>query len=186
MWSPDSTQIAFVAAANPFVAFMDKQDIYLLDLPNNAVKKIVALPGPYFSPMFSPDGKELAFVTWLGQSDFFYANSHIALVELAKVLDKTAATPSDVCDLTAKFDEVPSPVGWGPEGIYFTGYQKTRVDLFRINPQTGDIRQITLPEPSVIEGVSFTLDFRTMAFVTEDTSHMTELYVSDVPSRPRN
>jgi WD40-like Beta Propeller Repeat len=111
----------------------------------------VTLPGPYFLPMFSPDGKELAFLTWLGQPDFIYANCHIAIVELAKVLDKAAAIPSDVRDLTAKFDEDPSPVGWGPDGIYFTAYQKTNVDLFRTNPQTGDIRQITSPESLVIE-----------------------------------
>src|SRR5207247_2518461 len=60
--------------------------------------------------------------------------------------------------------------------------QKTNVDLFRINPQTGDIRRITSPKASVIEGVSFTRDFKTMAFVTEDNSHMTELYVSDLAS----
>jgi dipeptidyl aminopeptidase/acylaminoacyl peptidase len=93
-----------------------------------------------------------------------------------------AAIPSDVRDLTAKFDEDPSPVGWGPDGIYFTAYQKTNVDLFRTNPQTGDIRQITSPESLVIEAVSFTRDFGSMAFVTEDASHMTELYVSSIAS----
>lgn len=34
----------------------------------------------------------------------------------------------------------------------------------------------------MIEGVSFTRDFKTMAFITEDASHMTELYVSGVAS----
>jgi dipeptidyl aminopeptidase/acylaminoacyl peptidase len=122
-WSPDSTQIAFAATANPLLAFFGDQDIYLLELSkNNAVKKIVALPGPDFSPMFSPDGNELAFLTWLGQPDFFYANSHIAVVELAKVLNKAANAPSDVRDLTAKFDENPNPPGLGvgchlPHGI---------------------------------------------------------------------
>jgi WD40-like Beta Propeller Repeat len=37
--------------------------------------KIVALPGPDRSPMFSPDGKQLAFTTSLGQPNFFYANT---------------------------------------------------------------------------------------------------------------
>jgi dipeptidyl aminopeptidase/acylaminoacyl peptidase len=182
-WSPDSAEIAFTATANPLLAFMGNQAIYLLEVSNNnAVKKIVTLPGPYFSPMFSPDGKQLAFLTWLGQPDFFYANCHIAVVEIAKVLDKSAATLLDVRDLTPKFDEVPSPVEWGPDAIYFTAYQKTMVDLFRINPRTGDIRQIASAEPLVIEGVSFTRDFETMAYVSEDASHMTELYISDVES----
>jgi dipeptidyl aminopeptidase/acylaminoacyl peptidase len=59
-WSPDSTRIAFSATRNPLLAFGGDEDIYLLDLTkNNAVKKIVALPGPDGSPMFSPDGKQL-------------------------------------------------------------------------------------------------------------------------------
>jgi len=182
-WSPDSAQIAFTATPNPLLAFVGHQDIYLLELSkNHGVKKIVTLPGPEFSPMFSTDGKELAFLTWLGQPDFFYANSHIAVVAVAKVLDKAATTPSDVWDLTAKFDENPSPVEWGPDGIYFTAQQKTNTHLFRINPQTGDIRQITSPDDFLLEGISLTRDFKTIAFVTEDASHMTELYVSSVAS----
>jgi dipeptidyl aminopeptidase/acylaminoacyl peptidase len=161
---------------------MDRQALYLLDLgKSNTVKKIVGFPGPYFSLMFSPDGKQLAFLSWLGQPGFFYANGHIAVVDVAKVLDRMAATPSDVLDLTTRFDEVPSPVAWAPDGIYFTAYQKTDVKLFRVNPQTGDIRQISANH-SVIEGVSFTRDFKTMAFIAEDSSHMTELYVSSMDS----
>jgi dipeptidyl aminopeptidase/acylaminoacyl peptidase len=182
-WSPDSKQIAFAATANPLLAFVGNQDIYLLELSkNNSLKKIVALPGPEFAPMFSTDGKELAFLTWLAQPDFFYANSHIAVVELAKVLDKAAINPSDVRDLTAKFDESPSPVEWGRDGIYFTAQQKTNAHLFRVSPETGVIRQVSSPDPLLIEGLSFTGDFKTMAFVTEDASHMTELYVSSVAS----
>ena len=109
-WSPDSTRIAFSAAPNPLLAFNGDEDIYLLDLTkNNEVKKIVALPGPDGSPMFSPDGKQLAFGTALAQPYYFYTNGHIAVVDLDAVLAKTATTPADVRDLTAKFDEDPQP-----------------------------------------------------------------------------
>ncbi|MGB9432542.1 MAG: hypothetical protein WBQ89_09895, partial [Candidatus Acidiferrum sp.] len=71
-WSPDSTQIAFSATANPFLAFRGDQDIYLLNLSkNNSVKKIVALAGPDSNPTFSPDGKELAFQTSLAQPYYY-------------------------------------------------------------------------------------------------------------------
>jgi Tol biopolymer transport system component len=56
-WSLDSTEIAFTAAANPLLAFMRNQAIYLLELSkNNAVKKIVTLPGPYFRQCFRRTG----------------------------------------------------------------------------------------------------------------------------------
>src|SRR3984957_3549391 len=103
--SPDSTRVAFSAAHNPLLAFMKDEHIYLMDLPRStsgpaSVSKIVAMSGPDRSPIFSPDGKQIAFVTSLGQPKFFYANSHIALVDVAAVLAKPALTPGDVRDLT--------------------------------------------------------------------------------------
>ena len=103
--SPQSDRIAFSAGHNPLLAFIKDEDIYLLDLPRagsspGAVSKIVALPDSDGSPMFSLDGKQLAFVTSLGQPNFFYADSHIALVDLATVLKKPAVSASDVRDLT--------------------------------------------------------------------------------------
>ena len=186
-WSPDSTQIAFSATANPFLAFRGDQDIYLLDLSkNNSVKKIVALAGPDSNPIFSPDGKELAFQTSLAQPYYYYANSHIAVVELASILDKTATTPSDVRDLTGKFDEDPYPLEWGPDGVFFAGLQKMSVHLFRVDPKSGEIHRITSPDSLMMEEGSFTPDCKTVAFVTQDPTHMAELFVSSVsPFAPK-
>jgi dipeptidyl aminopeptidase/acylaminoacyl peptidase len=182
-WSPDSRRIAFVAAASPLLTSNRTQDIYLLELSQEkTVKKIVGLAGPDFSPMFSPDGKELAFLSWLGQPDYYYANLHIAVVEVARVIDKAATGPSDVRDMTAHFDEVPNLLGWGPTGIYFSAYLRTNVQVFNIEPHGGEIRQITQPNNLLIESASFTQDFRSMAFAAEDVSHMAELYVSPIAS----
>ncbi len=77
-WSPDSTRVAFSATHNPLLAYGAEEDIYLLDLAHgNTVSKIVALPGPDTSPMFSPDGKQLAFYTSFAQPFYYYANGHI-------------------------------------------------------------------------------------------------------------
>ena len=186
-WSPDSTQIAFAATANPLLAFRGDQDIYLLDLSkNNSTKKIVALPGPDSNPMFSPDGKELAFQTALAQPYFYYANGHIAVVQLARVLDKPAATLGDVRDVTAKFNEDPYPIDWGPDGIYFGAEQKTNAHLFRADPLSGEIRRITSPDTLLLEEASFTPDFKSLAFITEDATHTRELFVSRVaPFAPK-
>jgi dipeptidyl aminopeptidase/acylaminoacyl peptidase len=186
-WSPDSTRIAFSATKNPLLAYSGEEDIYLLDLSEtNAIKKIVALTGPDSSPMFSPDGKELAFYTALGQPYYYYANGHIAAVELSAVLSKPAATAADVRDLTANFDEDVQPIDWGPDGIYFAAEQKTNAHVFRVNALSLAIERISAPETLLIEDGSFTADFKTAAFITEDPTHMTELYVSATkPFAPR-
>jgi len=186
-WSPDSTKIAFSAAPNPNLSSSGERDIYLLDLSNNnSVTKIVALPGPDTNPVFSPDGKQLAFATALAQPYYYYANEHIAVVDLSAVLSKPATTPADVRDLTAAFDEDPDLADWGPDGIYFGAQQKTSAHIYRVDPQTREIRRITSPDSLLIEDASATADFKTLAFMAEDATHMTEIYVSSVaPFAPR-
>jgi len=180
-WSPDSTRIAFAATPNPMLAFRGKEDIYLLDLAHdNAVHNLVALEGPDREPVFSPDGKQIAFVTALAQPYFYYANTHIAVVDVEQAIARTARTPADVRDLTANFDEDPQLVDWGPDGIYFGAYQKTSQHLFRLNPTTRAITRITAPDAFNLEEVSFTQDFSSMAIIAEDAAHMAEVFVTPV------
>jgi dipeptidyl aminopeptidase/acylaminoacyl peptidase len=100
------------------------------------------------------------------------------VVDVATVLAKPATAATDVRDLTAKFDEDPQAIDWGPDGIYFAAEQKTDAHIFRVNPASLEIHRITSPDTLLIEGGSFTADFKTAAFITEDPTHMTELYVS--------
>jgi len=186
-WSPDGTRIAFSATPNPLLAFGGDEDIYLVDLAHeNAVHPIVTLDGPDGDPVFSPDGRQLAFSTALAQPYYYYANSHIAVVDVEKVLAQPARSPSDVQDLTAKFDEDPRLSDWGPDGIYFVAQQKTATHVFRLGPRTREIVRVTAPDAWNVDDVSFTRDFKTMAVAAEDGTHMTEIFVSALaPFSPR-
>jgi dipeptidyl aminopeptidase/acylaminoacyl peptidase len=181
--SPQSDRIAFSAGRNPLLAFIKDEDIYLMDLPRagsapGAVSKIVALPGPDGSPLFSLDGKQLAFTTSLGQPNFFYANRHIALVDLAKVMKRAAVTAADVRDLTQSFDEDPDALAWVPGGLYFDATQKMTAELFRLDPSTGQIQPISAGGHLIIDESSVTPDGDAIAFTADDSTHLTELYIS--------
>ncbi len=182
--SPDSTRVAFSAGHNPLLAFMKDEDIYLLELPAAGaaagaakVSKIVALPGPDRSPMFSLDGKQLAFVTSLAQPRFFYANSHIALVDLETVLQKPAASAADVRDLTKSFDEDPDAISWVPGGLYFGAVQRMTAKLFRLNAAL-QVQPVSTDDRLIINETSVTPDGESIAFTADDATHLTELYVS--------
>jgi dipeptidyl aminopeptidase/acylaminoacyl peptidase len=180
-WSPDSTRIAFAATHNPLLAFRGDEDIYLVDLArDNAVHTLVALDGPDGDPVFSPDGKQLAFSTALAQPYFYYQNRHIAVVDVEQALTHTARTPADVRDLTAKFDEDAHLIDWGPDSIYFGAQQKTYAHLFRLNPETRAIARISAPDDFNLDEASFTKDFSALAFLAEDASQMAEVFVSPV------
>ncbi len=93
---------------------------------------------------------------------------------------KTATTPADVRDLTAKFDEDPRLDDWGPDGIFFESLQKTSVHLFRLDPSNAQIARITSPDSYILNDASFTKDFKNIAVVASDAKHVGELYVSPV------
>jgi len=183
--SPQSDRVAFSAGHNPLLAFLQDEDIYLLDLPRagaspGAASKIVALPGPDGTPMFSLDGKQLAFQTSLGQAKFFYANTHIAVVDLATVLTKPATAAGDVRDLTKSFDEDPGAPAWVPGGLYFGASQKMTANWFRLDAASGQIQPVSTDEHSLIYEASITPDGNSIAFTADDATHLTELYVSSL------
>ncbi|MGH9481158.1 MAG: prolyl oligopeptidase family serine peptidase, partial [Terriglobales bacterium] len=178
-WSPDGRRIAFSATPNPMLADGSDSDIYLIRAePGAAPHKIVALAGPDTNPVFSPDGTQLAFNTALAQPDSFYANQHIASISVTAALDRAAATPADVRDLTAGFDEDPHLIAWGPEGLYFSAGQKTTAQVFRLPPGGGAAQRITAAGTYRAIGASFTHDFQHWAFITADSAHMSEVAVS--------
>jgi len=178
-WSPDSKLIAFSAAKSPSLPAAIDTDIYIADLAHDhQVRLAVALSSPDDNPVFSPDGKQLAFNTALDQPYFFYANSRIAVVDVDKVFSAPARTPADVRDLTAKFDEDPFLIDWGRDGIYFAAQQKTSRHLFRLDAQSLRITRITTPDAFYLDDTSFSKDFKTIAFAAEDATHMPELYVT--------
>jgi dipeptidyl aminopeptidase/acylaminoacyl peptidase len=174
-WSPDGSKIAFTGAANPLLAFGGSADIYLVDLAHdNAVRKIVALDGPDTNPRFSPDGTQLVFTTSLAQPYYFYANDHIATIRV----DGAAATkPADITDLSSSFDEDTSVIDWAPEGIYFTALQKTNSHLFRLDPRTKTVARVTAPDTFSIGAVSFSRDFKTMAYTAGTATSISEVFV---------
>jgi dipeptidyl aminopeptidase/acylaminoacyl peptidase len=180
-WSPDGTRIAFSATHAPLLAFQGNEDIYLVDLSQpNAIHRIVALNGPDGDPVFSPDGKQIAFATALAQRYFYYTNGHIAVVDVDRALQEPARTPADVQDLTSNFDEDAYLYDWGADGIYFGALQKTSAHVFRVDPLTRKITRITEPSNFFAEDVSFTKNFKTIAVSAEDGRHMAEIYVSPV------
>jgi dipeptidyl aminopeptidase/acylaminoacyl peptidase len=181
--SPQSDRIAFSAGHNPLLANINDEDIYLTGFPGAgsgpaAVSKIVALPGPDRSPMFSLDGKQLAFVSSLAQPQFFYANTHIAVVDLGAVLKRPAMTAADVRDVTQNFDEDPDAFAWVPSGLYFAAVQKMTAKLFRLDASNWQIQPLSKDDHLIINEATVTPDGDAIAFTADDAVHLTELYVS--------
>jgi dipeptidyl aminopeptidase/acylaminoacyl peptidase len=170
-WSPDSTRIAFSAAKDPDLGSSDTSDIYVLNVSDKTIKKIVDTKGPDSSPLWSPDGKQVAYQTSNAREFFYYANSYIAVVPAE------GGTPRV---LSESFDESPGLLDWSPDGIYFASQQKTSSHLFRLNPTTKAVERVSNPADVAVSQFSFTRDFKQLAFVAAGANIYPEVCVSDM------
>jgi dipeptidyl aminopeptidase/acylaminoacyl peptidase len=170
-WSPDGSKIAFSATVNPDLIQGTTSDVYMLNLADDSVKKIVSLPGPDSNPRFSPDGKQLVFSSAMGQTIYFANNSRLALVSV------DGGTPRSITD---SFDENPGVVDWKPDGIYFQSLQKTASHLFRLDPASGKIIRLSSPDDLMAGGFSLTRDAKKVAFTASSPTSINEVFVSPV------
>ncbi len=175
-WSPDGKKIAFGATINPDLIQGGTSDIYVLDLADDSVKKIVNQPGPDTSPRWSPDGRRIVFSSYLGRASYFAANARLAAV---------AAEGGPVRSLTDAFDENPGFVAWRTEGIYFSGLQKTAGHLFRLDPESLKIERITGPDGFIGGAFSLSADGKRMAFSAASPTTLNEVCVSGFPFQPK-
>ncbi len=82
------------------------------------------MKGSDFSPVWSPDDKQIAYMTSkiaLGQEFNFNGILYIAVVSAKGGVPRV---------ITEKFDESPGLIGWSPDGIYFSALQKNLQSSF--------------------------------------------------------
>ena len=169
--SPDGKRIAFSATRDPDLGSQDTETIYVLDLADMHVRKLLDSAGPHSRPRWSPDGKQIAFVTSNGQPFFFYANRYIAVIPAEGGKPKV---------LSEAFDEDANLIDWGPDGIYFSALQRTSAHIFRMDPESGAVKRLTGPQQFHAAEASFTRDHRTLAGIGAAPNRFAEVYVSPV------
>jgi len=174
-WSPDGTKIAFSATINPDLINGATSDLYILNLADDKVGKIVAQPGPDSGPLWSPDGKSILFSTAMGRSDYFARNTVLAIVP---------AEGGPIKPLTGAFDENPGAVAWNADGIYFSSLQKAAAHLFRLDPVSLRIERVTAPDEGMFSGFTFAKDGKRLAFTSASAVSLPEVCMSGFPFKP--
>ncbi|MGJ5816968.1 prolyl oligopeptidase family serine peptidase [Paludibaculum fermentans] len=176
-WSPDSMRIAFSAPRDVDLSHGDTADIYVLNVKDKGLKKLVNTPGPDSNPHWSPDGKWIAYETANGEPFFYFKNAHLAAV---------SAEGGPARMLTANFDEEPSLIDWTDDGIWFSALQKTASTVFLLDPKQ-DTYRAAFGDSRFSPGTpSFSKDRRWMAFTGSALDDFAEVYLSPVaPFEPK-
>lgn len=137
-WSPDGVKLAYTCKKLKGKAFAEStnSDIYLYDIAGNTTENITEdLPGYDRYPVFSPDGKKLAFMS-METPGYEADKERLMIVDLS---DRTKRY------LTAGFDQDAQHFTWSDDGkqLYFISGTKATYQIYAIDPMEGAIRQIT-------------------------------------------
>ncbi len=167
-WSPDGSQIAFSAYPNSLTKSFSKADLFVLDVQGGQVRKLVEREGADTYPVWSPDGKSIAFNS--SGTETYFVNTEICTV------------PSQggkwTC-VTEAFDEDASLSEWKEDGIYFGAFQGMSYHLFRMNADGSAITPLTEGEEFRGRGFSLSADGSRMAFSFVSADHYPEVYWSE-------
>jgi len=170
-WSPDGMRIAFSATVNPDLIQGTTGDVYVLNLADDSIRKIVSQDGPDNGPRWSPDGKQIVFSTTMGRQPAYAINSRLAVV---------SADGGTVRSITDTFDESPNVLDWKSDGIYFSALQKTASHLFRLDPVSASITRITQPDNLLAGSASLSRDGQTLAFTASSPTSLAEVFVTNI------
>lgn len=165
--SPDSIEVAFVMNADPVPATSTNTDIYTVPIAGGEIHKITIGLGADNSPLYSPDGKLLAFRS---QARAGYESDRWRLIVLDRATGKIA-------NLTEALDRWVESMTWLPdsERLVFTSEDRGRTGLQMIAVSGGGLRPI-ISGASTLDDVQFTPDGDTMIYTQQSGSKPAEIF----------
>ncbi len=172
--SPDGKTIAYTCKKKEGMqyAISTNSDIYLYDILMNTTHNFTKSNTGYdMNPVYSPDGKKLAWLSM--EQDGFEADKNDIIVYDYETQLKT--------NLTAEHDLTVSDFTWGADGktIYFKSVTEATYQLFELDVKKGKIEQLT-------EGVH---NYTSVAFAgdvliggKQSMNHPTDIYSVEIKS----
>jgi len=136
-WSPDGKQIAFTSnRSTPDPDATRDSNIWIVAADNTDkgahITQLTTNPAPDDQPVWSPDGKWIAYVTELDPHLFYYSTQHLAVIP---------ATGGEPKVLTTAFDRTIRRPRFSADGksLYFTADDDGTVNLCKIPSAGGDV-----------------------------------------------
>jgi dipeptidyl aminopeptidase/acylaminoacyl peptidase len=132
--SPDSQELAFTSNITEHDAWSTNNDIFVLPLAGGTPKKISTSPGSDSTPLYSPDGK---YIAWHMQQRDGYESDKFNLVIFERASGK-------ITNLTQNFDRWVGSFVWSPDSktIYFSAEDKGESPIYSLAASGGSAQEI--------------------------------------------
>ena len=124
-FSPDSKEIAYTSNIDEFQATSTNSDIWIVPVTGGTPKKITTNPGSDSTPLYSPDGKWIAYRSQLRGG---YESDRFRLMLYERASGK-------ITDVAPNFDRWVDSMSWSPDSktIYFTAENEGEAPIYRID-----------------------------------------------------
>ena len=167
VFSPDSTQITYVSNTDPEPATSTNSDLFAVAAAGGEAKRITTNPGADEGPLYSPDGKYLAYRT---QTRAGYESDQWRLA----VMDTQTGTMNTLADSLDRWIE---EFTWSPDSkrLFFTIDDHGARPLMMIPAAGGPISTIA-HGPTSMSSMQFTADAHTLIYAEQSGSKPVELY----------
>jgi dipeptidyl aminopeptidase/acylaminoacyl peptidase len=132
--SPDGREVAFVRNDDPVEATSTNAELYVVPVSGGPARKIAGSPGYDGGPLYSPDGRLIAF---RAQERPGYEADRWRL----KVYDRAAGATRT---LTEAFDRQVEGYAWSPDSrtLYFSAAEGGREPIFSVPAAGGEVKRV--------------------------------------------
>lgn len=165
--SPDGKEVAYVANRDPVPAISTNHDIYTVPISGGPATQITINPGADVSPLYSPDGKYLAFRS---QARAGFESDRWRLM----LFDRTTKR---LTSLTESLDRPVESFTWARDGsrLFFVAQDRGRGVLYSVSVNGGGLRAV-ISGPVHVDDVQFSPDGKTMVFSQQSGSSPVEIF----------
>ncbi|MCL5992193.1 MAG: S9 family peptidase [Bacteroidetes bacterium] len=168
-WAPDGKEIAYTSKKVSNYVQTTNSDIYIIPVIGGEAKNITKeLKGADFDPLYSPDGKWIAFHS---QEREGFESDRIRLMLYNR-------QNGDIKELSQKLDQWVGKMVWAPDSksIYFSAEDKATVQIYRIQIEDASWKIITSGRYNFDVGLDISKDGKTLVCGRRDMTKATELY----------
>lgn len=170
-FSPDSKEICFTAVTDPVEAISTNADLFLVPVSGGAAKRITTQKGFDGEPVYSPDGKYIAFHAQLTPG---YESDRWRVMLYDRATGK-------IENLTEGFDRSAAELAWSADSntIYFTAENETQQPIYEMPAQAGATPKKLIAN-SYNSGISLSSDGKTLVFERTSLTKPAEVYASAI------
>ena len=156
--SPDGSEVCYAMNADPTPATSTNADLYVVSMAGGPARKITTNPGADSTPLYSPDGKYLA---WRAQVRPGYESDRWRLWVMERLTGRVA-------DLSENMDRWVNGFIWSPDSanLFYTSEDRGRQSI-QFKSVRGGEAHVALSGDNHLDEMQFTPDGKTLIYTQQ-------------------